>query len=297
LGRSKDLVAELADRGWTVDLLKASSAEQVADVIDTAAGNGMSRLVLAGGDGLIHHALPALVGSSITIGIVPIGTGNDFVRGLGLPTKRRAAIDAAVGDGVMDVDVISLRRDSKVRYAATVVTAGFSGRVNARANKLSGRPGFPKGASRYSLATVAELAALEPVAFTMTVDDLPDVELEASLLAVGNTKFFGGGMAVCPSADFADGAMELVTIDPVAKLTFMRVLPRVFSGKYVRHPAVSSQRCRKLVISSAEPLWADGELLFADDHADSWPLSEEREEYATELSVEPMALAVAAATG
>ena len=267
LGRTKTLVAELADRGWTVDLLKASGPDEVAKTIAAAGEAGTSRLVLAGGDGLIHHALPALVDSGITVGIVPVGTGNDFCRGIGLPTKRGQAIDAAVSDSVASVDVVCLEKGEAISYAATVVTAGFSGRVNGRANELSDRRGFPKGASRYSLATLAEIAALEPVGFNVVVDDGAIEELTVSLIAIGNTRYFGGGMAVCPEADFSDGKMELITIDPVTKATFMRVLPLVFSGRYVRHGAVTSRRCTTLTITSGEPLWADGERLFIDQAA------------------------------
>ena len=267
LSRTKTLVAELADRGWTVDLLKANSAAEVSTAITDAIEAGMSRLVLAGGDGLVHHAVPALVGSGVTVGIVPVGTGNDFCRGLGLATKRSAAIDTATTSAVADVDVLSIdwvgADHSKRRFAASVATLGFSGRVNGRANALAGRRGFPKGSSRYTLATMAELTALSPAEFTLHYDHESAGEsasqVEALLIAVGNTCYFGGGMAVCPDARFDDGAMDVVIVGPVPTTTFLRVLPMVFSGRHVRHPAVTTRRCKTLAISSPEPLWADGE--------------------------------------
>lgn len=261
LSRTKTLVAELADRGWVVELLKAASASEVAAAITDAQASGMTRLILAGGDGLIHHALPALVDSSIVVGIVPVGTGNDFCRGLGLPTKRGRALDEATGGAAQSVDVLQVAVGSEVRYAATVLTSGFSGRVNRRANELARRPGFPKGAIRYTIATMTELAALEPVSFRFGFDDQQHVERSACLIAVGNTRFFGGGMAVCPDAVFDDGAMDVTVIEPVSKATFMRVLPLAFSGRHVRHPNVAQHRCRRLVIAADEPLWADGEKL------------------------------------
>jgi len=287
LARTKDLVAELADRGWTVDLLKASAAEEVAATVSTAAQAGMKRLVLAGGDGLVHRALPALVGSDITVGIVPVGTGNDFCRGLGLPTNRAAALEAATGPDSFPVDVIAVRHPGGVSYAATVVTAGFSGRVNKRADELAARRGVPKGSSRYTLATVVELAALEPRTFRLTSDGGNERDIEASLIAIGNTRYFGGGMAVCPNAVFNDGAMDLVVIDPVSKVTFAWVLPFVFSGRHIRHRAVSTQRCRSLTVTTTEPMWADGEQL------DLVPVGESEALITVELSVEANALRVA----
>jgi len=267
LSRTKTLVAELADRGWIVDLLKTDSKDDVAVRIAEARAGGMTRLILAGGDGLIHHALPALVDSSIAVGIVPVGTGNDFCRGLGLPTKRGAALDEATGSAVMAVDVLRVAVGDQVRYAATVLTSGFSGRVNHRANEMNRRPWSPKGASRYTIATVAELASLEPIPYRLAFDDDPPIDRAACLIAVGNTRFFGGGMAVCPDAVHDDGAMDVTTIEPVSRATFVRVLPLVFSGRHVRHRDVTQRRCRRLVMTADEPLWADGEALDFGDVA------------------------------
>ena len=261
LNRTKTLVADLADRGWTVDLLKAGSAGEVASAIDGARTAGAGRLILAGGDGLIHHALPALVDSSIVVGIVPVGTGNDFCRGLGLPTKRRAALGEATGESVIAVDVIRVAFADRVHYAATVLTAGFSGRVNRRANEMSRRRLLPKGASRYTIATLAELAALEPVPFRLRFDDDEPLDQAACLIAVGNTRFFGGGMSVCPDAVYDDGALDVTVIEAVSRPTFASVLPLVFSGHHVRHASVSQRRCQRLSVTTGEPLWADGELL------------------------------------
>ncbi len=261
LSRTKTLVAELADRGWTVDLLKTESPGDVAVRITEARALGMTRLILAGGDGLVHLALPGLVDSSVAVGIVPIGTGNDFCRGLGLPTRRTAALDEATGSAVMSVDVLRIAVGDQVRYAATVLTSGFSGRVNQRANEMNRRPWFPKGASRYTIATVAELASLEPISYRVAFDDDPPADGTACLIAIGNTRYFGGGMAVCPEAVHDDGVMDVTTIEPVSKATFLRVLPLVFSGRHVRHSAVSQQRCRRMVLTTDEPMWADGEAL------------------------------------
>ena len=68
-------------------------------------------------------------------------------------------------------------------------------------------------------------------------------------------------MAVCPTADHGDGAMDVTTIGPVSKATFLGVLPLVFRGHHVRHSQVSQRRCGHLELTTDEPLWADGERL------------------------------------
>lgn len=283
--RAHSLVAELVDRGCTVDLHRLEGPDQVPGLVDRLRHNGVSRLILAGGDGLVHLALPALVDSAgrpgyelsgtangghepMTIGIVPFGTGNDFCRGLGLPSRQSDAVSAALSRSITAVDVIAVDypalSGSPTIPAATVLTCGFSGRVNDRANAMR----FPAGGHRYTLATVIEMMNLRAGRYRVAFDDEPEMEIELLLVAVGNTRFFGGGMAVCPDASYNDGLLDVVLVDDVSALTFARVLPGVFSGRHIKHPAVTQRRCRQLRLTAAEALWADGERLSAPTGAD-----------------------------
>lgn len=255
--RARRIVGELADLGWTVDLVRLSGPADLARSIERLQATGAERVVLAGGDGMIHLALPALVGSSMATGIVATGTGNDFCRGLGLPSNRRSAIIESVSDVVNPVDIIELHAEGSSHFAASVMTFGFSGRVNAMANEMR----FPRGTSRYTMATVRQLGSLEPVPVTMAFDDESAVEREVTFVAVGNTPYFGGGMKICPDARYDDGLLDVVVVEPVSAPTLARVLPLVFAGKHVGHGAVSVRRCHSLEIHGDEPLWADGEAL------------------------------------
>ncbi len=208
------------------------------------------RLLIAGGDGLIHHALPAVAGTGIDVGIVGVGSGNDFARGLGLPSKVGPAVEAALGP-TRPLDLIATDDGA---YAASVVTAGFSGTVNARANALR----FPPGQQRYTVATLLELPRLRPVDLELVVDGTPH-HLPASLVAVANTPYFGGGMAICPDADPDDGLLDVTVIGATSALTLGRMLPTVFSGRHVRHPAVTVHRGAKVSVEFDAPWWADGE--------------------------------------
>lgn len=239
-----------------------SGPEDVAQSIERLHGQGVQRIVLAGGDGMVHLALPALVGSEIVTGIIPTGTGNDFCRGLGLPHNGRAAIEHSVSTTVNRVDVLELQPfgpgdDSGSVFAASVATLGFSGRVNESANRLT----FPRGTSRYTLATFQQLRALEPVQLRLSFDDEPVDEVAVSFMAISNTPYFGGGMKICPDAVCDDGLMDVVVVEPVSAMALARVLPLVFSGKHLGNKAVSVRRCRSLSVEGNEQIWADGEPL------------------------------------
>ncbi|MEZ5411236.1 MAG: YegS/Rv2252/BmrU family lipid kinase [Acidimicrobiales bacterium] len=245
--------------GHTVVPLHPAGPADIAPTVANARSEGMERLVVVGGDGLIHHVLPALATTEVVLGIVPVGTGNDFARALGLPTRLPAAVAAALGPA----RPIDLMAAPDGRWAASVVTGGFSGQVNARANNLS----FPPGQQRYTVATLAELWHLRPVNLTLTVpadDDrraAPDLveRYATTLFAVANTRYFGGGMAICPDALPDDGLLDVTIVGPTSAFQLARMLPSVFSGRHIRHPAVVTRRARRIHVETDTNLWADGE--------------------------------------
>ncbi|MDH4364168.1 MAG: diacylglycerol kinase family protein [Acidimicrobiia bacterium] len=275
-GRAVAVAIEAA--GHDVIPLHPTGPADIADTVAKAHTDGMERLVVVGGDGLVHHVLPALATTDVILGIVPVGTGNDFARALGLPTRLPAAVAAALGPA-HPVDLVAATDD---RWAATVVTGGFSGQVNARANNLR----FPPGQQRYTVATLAELRRLRPVTLTLTIpadtntDTETDTETDGAagtggdrgqtasdrveqytttLFAVANTRYFGGGMAICPTARPDDGLLDITIVGPTTPFQLARMLPSVFSGRHIRHPAVVTRRARLLHIDTDTILWADGE--------------------------------------
>lgn len=249
--------------GHRVIPLHPSGPSDIAVTVAKAHAEGMERLVVAGGDGLIHHVLPALATTDVILGIVPVGTGNDFARALGLPTRLPAAVAAALGPA-HPVDLVAT---DDGRWAATVVTGGFSGQVNARANNLR----FPPGQQRYTVATLAELRRLRLVTLTLTIpadeggtdtgDNPSDVveQHATTLFAVANTRYFGGGMAICPNARPDDGLLDVTIVGPTTPFQLARMLPTVFPGWHLRHPAVVTRRARRIQVETDAILWADGE--------------------------------------
>lgn len=239
-------------KGHKVERIEPRSPADVSQAIRRA---GPERVVAVGGDGLIHHALPALVESNTALGIVPSGTGNDFARALGLPMRRAAAVDRALGP-VTTVDVLEVEHtDGRSTLVATAVTAGFSGRVNATANARS----FPKGQLKYTVASFVELRRLE--AFELGVTGVTGVGGPCSFFAVANTRFFGGGMAIAPKAEAADGQLHLTIVDAVPAWKLALVLPTVFIGQHVRHPNVSERVATRVGLDHDQEVWADGEFV------------------------------------
>lgn len=301
--------------GWdaTAELLIPSSTAAISPTVAHAVAGGMELLLVVGGDGLLHHALPALVDTDVVVGVVASGTGNDFATALGLPVKRSEAIAIATTDqahlirpvdlvradvlpGVAPVGV-DVRAESEQMpivatsgWAATVVTGGFSGRVNRRADRLR----FPRGSSRYTVATLRELVRLESSPVTVTVDGGTPVTIHASMFAVANTAYFGGGMAICPTASPFDGKLDLTVVAKTSAVTLARVLPTVFSGRHVDHKAVSTFRGHRIRLDTTEALWADGEPFLAAPSTDGSTVANP---LSVLFSAEPAAFDVAGAGG
>ncbi len=253
-------MAELEAMNVEVEPVHPESIEQIAPSLTAAVSRGADRVVLAGGDGLLHRALPTLSALSVDIGLVPVGTGNDFARALGLGSgikhRRRRSLRDALRRALGPTRLIDLL-DVSGRTVASVATAGFSGSVNRTANEMR----LPLGAQKYTLATLLESTRLRPMPMRMLLDDAELIEREVAFVAIANTRFFGGGMAICPDADPTDGCLDIVIVDPLPAAKLLLLLPLVFSGRHVRHPAVSVHRAQHVDVAVGQPFWGDGEPL------------------------------------
>ncbi len=257
--RSVDAVlAGLGQSGHEVRVLAATSRDEARSEVARVVAGGAHRLVVAGGDGLVHDALQAVAGTRTVLGVVPVGSGNDFARALGLEGLDTAAACRAALGPPRALDALH----SGAGWVASIATIGFSAGVTARAERLR----FPRGGSRYTLATLLELPGLRPVPLRIVVDDEAH-EVDAVLVAVANTAYFGGGMAICPDAVATDGRLDVGVVGPIGRVRLLRFFPQVFDGHHRDHPAFTAWQGGSVRIepvdADAEPLdvWADGERM------------------------------------
>ena len=137
------------------------------------------------------------------------------------------------------------------------VSAGFDALVNRRANLMR----YPKGASRYPVAMVAELASFRGIKYRATVDGV-EREIEAMLCAVANSPAFGGGMKISPQSDITDGELEVFILHEVSRPKLLKIFPTVYAGEHVKYPEVEIFRAKSVRISNDSfPMTCDGELV------------------------------------
>lgn len=210
-------------------------------------------VISVGGDGLAHLVLQECAPRKIAFVAVPAGTGNDLVRTLGwgmneleqiLITATRTeptAIDLGLVDG---------------EWFANILSTGFDSIVNERANRIA----WPSGPSRYNLAIALELPTFKPRRYQIAING-DVIETEAMLIAIANGISYGGGMKVAPEASYTDGLFDVLILEPVSKLEFIKVFPKVYAGAHLSHPAVSVRRTSQLSISADAVAYADGERI------------------------------------
>lgn len=242
-----------------VAVLEGGSAQGSLELARRAVADGAEALIACGGDGTVHCALQAVYGTDTVLGIIPVGTGDDIARALGLPRDDAAAAADVVVEGrtrTIDYAVIDAADGTQEAFVG-VMSAGFDSEVTHRANNMS----WPTGKSRYLLATLAELGIYKPADFTITVDGQTLSE-EGMMLAVGNGSSYGGGMYVCPKAVLDDGQLDLTFLRKTSKPTFIKTFPGVFKGTHINHPTVRTMRGKTIRVEApGQTAYADGERI------------------------------------
>lgn len=244
-----------------------------------------SAVVVVGGDGMVHVTANVLAGTGIPLGVVPAGTGNDTVRALGWAeagvAESTERILRALGRPPRAIDLARVELGNLgdagartagggtavVRYAVSGVNVAFDAAVNATANGLR----WPRGGLRYVLAVLVELTRYRPAGLRTLLDGgtlLDGVEGPggpAFLLCVMNGRFIGGGMEVTPGTRLDDGILEVFHVPPLHPVRFLRVFPRVFSGRHTDLPEVTIRPARSVRIERAGPGPAErGTVVFGD---------------------------------
>lgn len=231
----------------------ASADELINSLTREVESKEYSGVIAVGGDGLAHLVMQICVPRHLPFAVVPAGTGNDFVRTLGWslddiePLLERITTTEATPIDLGNVDS---------EWFGAILSTGFDSVVNERANTLK----WPSGPQRYNVAIALELPRFKPATYEITCDG-ESFTTEAMLVAVGNGKSYGGGMNICPQAQLNDGLFDLIILEPVSKVEFLKVFPRVYSGSHISHPKVRSMRAKKVTISAKAVAYADGERI------------------------------------
>jgi len=219
-------------------------------VAATSAGEVTATL---GGDGLISAVAGALKHSCGVLGVLPGGRGNDFARVLGIPLDPVAACAVVAADVVRELDLGVVNG----RTFISIASCGF----DSDANRIANETRLVRGNLVYAYGALRALAGWRPARFEVTLDDREPKTLTGYTVAVANSGAYGGGMLMAPSASPDDGTLDVVMVEDLSKLRFLRLLPTVFKGEHVRQRSVHVSRAREVAVAADRPftMYADGD--------------------------------------
>lgn len=247
--------------GGRMDVSLTPAPGAAVELAERAARDGYAAILAAGGDGTLHEVVNGVLaaGTGTPVGVVPIGTGNDFARGVGLPRDPLAVARLLPSARPRAVDVGQVETAGSRRCFVNVGGVGFDAEVAARVAGAGKRMG---GALPYVLGVLRTLAGYRNAPLSVSVDG-EEQHLTALLVAVGVAPYTAGGMHMLPGADLGDGLLDVLVAGDVSRLEVLALLPRVFRGTHVLHPKVRCARGREVRVRGPEVLhvYADGEVL------------------------------------
>jgi len=246
-----DVQAELARRGIGHHVETTRSLDHARQLAGAAITAGETAVAF-GGDGLIGAVAGALKHSDGVLGVLPGGRGNDFARVLGIPLEPKAACSVLATGTVRELDLGVV--DSKTFIS--IASCGF----DSDANRIANETRLIRGNLVYTYGALRALAGWRPARFEVSVDD----ETRAMVgytVAAANSGAYGGGMMLAPDASLEDGALDVVLVGHIPKLSFLRLLPTVFKGEHVRQREVQVLRGTEVRIEADRPftMYADGD--------------------------------------
>ena len=208
-------------------------------------------IIAAGGDGTVHEVVNGLMrsGSRASLGVIPLGSGDDFAKLLSQDRKPRR------------FDVGRITCGSEIRYFANGMDIGF-GAHGAR--NVASVPRFLTGFGAYLAALALTLVRYPLLRVRLQLDDAPPFDFTTAMTAVMNGTTFGGSFRVCPEARPDDGLLDLLLVDAVGRLEILQLVPKILRGAHAGDPRLRLLRARRVMIQSVEPLLveADGEIAF-----------------------------------
>jgi len=223
-----------------------------------AALAGFSPVVSAGGDGSISEVVNGLMqaagdGTAVPLGVIPLGTADDFADMLGLEKEVEAACRVILAGHTRVVDVGRVNG----RFFDNNSAMGLEPMVTITERRMKRIKGTP----RYVLAALKAIVNHEPWRVRLVWDD-GEYEGAAALVSVGNTRRTGGAFWMTPRAEPDDGSLDFVFAGELGRLKLLRLLPTTFDGSHVERPEVTYVRTTRLTIDCdpPTPIQADGEL-------------------------------------
>ncbi len=267
-GRSRKMLGPALERlragGVAVEVAETQGAGDATRIAREAYAQGQRKFIAVGGDGTSYEVVNGLfpeanAGGPPTLGFLPLGTGNSFLRDFS-DRGVEHAIESLVTGRMQRCDVLRMRHRGGVLHYINLLSVGFPADVaTLRARRFSGQ-----GELGYVISIFLGLARLQRRPFPVRVDSAAEFDRRRCLfLTFNNSKFTGGTMMIAPKAEVSSGLIEYVRWGAIGRLGLIGNLPKLYDGTHIEHPLAERKAVKRVEFDLDAPVdvMVDGEVL------------------------------------
>lgn len=261
---SQPIAERLHDHGLEFDLVTTTGAHDATRLAREAVAEGRETVVAVGGDGTFNEVLNGLLQTEdelldTALGLLPIGTGNDFAFGAGLPLDLWEACEVVARGHSRSLDLGLFRADNEEpRFFGNGIGIGFDAMANIESRKIKRL----RGTLLYLVAVIRTLAFYYDAPRTTLCVDGEERVQPSLMVSVMNGRRMGGGFYMTPTSEMDDGLLDLCVAGKVSRPKMVSFVPRFMRGTHTTDPDITMGQGRKVTIVSESP-WAaqlDGEI-------------------------------------
>jgi diacylglycerol kinase (ATP) len=247
-----DFESKLKNAGWRYEIAVPSSEDDTRYTAQESSKRGFDSIIAVGGDGTIHTILEGMDVDNQSMGIVPLGSGNDIFRMLKIKNDPIVAIDNVINGGDWKID-LGMCNDTRFLNTAGIGIDSETLRIRRQTR------GFVK--RNYVLLFLKTLGQLKPFRVKVTADG-DVIEDDFMWVIVCNNNYIGGGMKIAPHAVQDDGFLDLTLIRTMSRFRMVLNVPGIFSGEFAKKKEVSTQKVREIKFETEKvmELGVDGDL-------------------------------------
>jgi len=255
----RPIINEYGNADWSGTVYPTHATE----IAKQAGEQGYDMIIAMGGDGTVHEIINGIMQlpeeKRPILGVVPVGSGNDFAHAIGVPMESDHALDQALKSEPSAIDLgLMVDQHGRKEYFDNTIGIGFDTVVTIHAHKMPILRGF-----LIYLAAVLQTIFLnhEPMKMQIEADD-KKWEQSNLLLTICNGPREGGGFMVAPDAKVDDGLLHYAMIVNVGRLMMLRIVPEVMNGTHGKFKEVTLGSCKKMSVVADRPMYihADGEI-------------------------------------
>lgn len=232
---------------------------RLPETVQEVVNSGCDLLVLGGGDGTVSSVVDFLADKKVVLGLLPLGTANDFARTLGIPSDVDEACETIANGKLVDIDLGLVGDNYYVNVASVGLSVEATQALNPRLKKSA-------GAIAYPVAAIKAFFNHEPFSARLTFPDgdHDPIEFERLLqIAVGNGRFYGGGMVVAPQSSIDDHTLDVYAIQMGRHRDMLGAARYLKSGDFIRNESVEQYQTTRMTLETdpAQQVNVDGEIV------------------------------------